>query len=480
MRTQSGRWPTARKLCAAILALALALAPAAGHAQFTDQRTWAGTAAGTANAIAITVANYDKHLPGVVHRFIGAAPNTGAATINISGLGAVALRLPSARGPVALGGGEIRAGNVYEVSYDGTFYEIVSAQSANAQVDRSSSYTAASADCSTTQNLGGAGFYTVTFASSAGYAAGCVITLTNTSNARGRGVDANGITAFTLYPFQTVTLRALDGGNWSRTQPGRWKQHSPQLYVNAVAGSDNPLFSDCLAPANGACATFDGAIARVLDVDTVQASIQADCETVYNQTITLIFVPTVFTISGDLTTPFNCSIQPQAGGTIVNVQDHASLTIQGFYLDFPNNNGTTMIYSRAHSIVDFKQILFGNANGAVHVQAQDLATVNITGNYIVGGNSSSHINAIGHSRVTTGGNTVFYQSNPNIGVFYTATDGSSISSAGPVSFSSVGGSTISGSRYGIGVCSSLSLTGTAFPVTLSAGSVAGTCPSVSP
>lgn len=93
-------------------------------AQFVDQSTYGGTSGGTNNAQTITIANYTSHTAGVVLRFIPGSANTGPATINVSGLGAVAIQRPSSIGNVALSGGELQASELTCITYNGTAYQL--------------------------------------------------------------------------------------------------------------------------------------------------------------------------------------------------------------------------------------------------------------------------------------------------------------------------------------------------------------------
>ena len=115
-----------RSALAALFAVALSILPIApASAQFADQATWAGTAGGTANALTLTVPNYTVARAGIVLRFLPLSDNTGATTVNVSGLGAVNLQKPSNGGIIALAGGELRAGVMAEAAYDGTRYVLL-------------------------------------------------------------------------------------------------------------------------------------------------------------------------------------------------------------------------------------------------------------------------------------------------------------------------------------------------------------------
>lgn len=98
--------------------------PRQASAQFVDQSTYGGTSGGSTNAQTITIGNYTSHMSGVVLRFIPNSPNTGPATINISGLGAVAIVRPSSIGNVTLSGGELQTGELTCVVYNGAAYQL--------------------------------------------------------------------------------------------------------------------------------------------------------------------------------------------------------------------------------------------------------------------------------------------------------------------------------------------------------------------
>jgi hypothetical protein len=92
---------------------------------------WCGTAGGTADALTLTPSPaITAYAAGQVFRFIaGASPNTGAATVTVSGLGAKAIQSAGA----ALSAGAIVAGREYQILYDGTQFQL-SAWAAGASV----------------------------------------------------------------------------------------------------------------------------------------------------------------------------------------------------------------------------------------------------------------------------------------------------------------------------------------------------------
>ena len=85
---------------------------------------WAGTAAGTANAITVTDGSFSA-VDGQSISFLAHATNTSGATLNPSGYGAIQIYKNSLSGPVALTGGEIIAGNLVTVTYSSSLGKFV-------------------------------------------------------------------------------------------------------------------------------------------------------------------------------------------------------------------------------------------------------------------------------------------------------------------------------------------------------------------
>jgi hypothetical protein len=107
-------------------ALAIALGTAHAGAPFTDQATWAGTSAGTANAQTLSVPNFSSRITGVPLRAIAGSTNTSSATLNVSSTGAAAIKKPSPGGPTALTGGELVSGQPFTVMWDGSEWVLMS------------------------------------------------------------------------------------------------------------------------------------------------------------------------------------------------------------------------------------------------------------------------------------------------------------------------------------------------------------------
>lgn len=82
---------------------------------------WGGTAGGTADALTLTpVPAHTTYAAGKMFRFIAAGTNTGAATVNVSGLGVKNIYNNGS----ALAAGAIENGKIYEIVYDGTQFNL--------------------------------------------------------------------------------------------------------------------------------------------------------------------------------------------------------------------------------------------------------------------------------------------------------------------------------------------------------------------
>lgn len=77
---------------------------------------WAGVAGGTPNAITVVDPGFNG-TDGSIINFTALATNTGPATLNPSGFGAISILKSTTGGPVSLTGGEIQQGNPISVLY---------------------------------------------------------------------------------------------------------------------------------------------------------------------------------------------------------------------------------------------------------------------------------------------------------------------------------------------------------------------------
>lgn len=244
---------------------------AASAAASASTYRWGGTAAGTADALTITpspaLASYDI---GTNIKFLASATNTGAATINVNGLGAKSLKTQSG---AALAAGDITSGRVYTITYDGTNFTVVelatpeagsvtatklaaeaveTAKIKDANVTRvklatgavakvtmtgskTGAYTATSSDDVIPCNASG-GAFTVTLPAASGLS-GMILTIVKTDSSF-NAVTIDGNASETINGATTTTLNTqyesvqivCDGSNWfivTRQIPSNWTSFTP-------------------------------------------------------------------------------------------------------------------------------------------------------------------------------------------------------------------------------------------------------------
>lgn len=89
---------------------------------------WLGAAAGTADGLVLTLKSSEAALPayaaGQRFQFQAVATNTGAVTARINGRPAVAVKKAGTDGLVDLVAGDVRAGALYDLNYDGTYFQL--------------------------------------------------------------------------------------------------------------------------------------------------------------------------------------------------------------------------------------------------------------------------------------------------------------------------------------------------------------------
>lgn len=89
----------------------------------------AATAGGSANALTLDLpVNAAAYTQNMIVRFKAANTNTGAATIDVDGLGAKNIYKISGGAIGALSAGDIIAGGMYELAYDGTQFQLLNMQ----------------------------------------------------------------------------------------------------------------------------------------------------------------------------------------------------------------------------------------------------------------------------------------------------------------------------------------------------------------
>lgn len=84
----------------------------------------AGSSTGTTQVVSSTTPTAFALAAGYQVYYVASATNTGASTLAVDGLAATNIFKQSVGGPVALSGGEIQAGNVVAISFDGTQFQL--------------------------------------------------------------------------------------------------------------------------------------------------------------------------------------------------------------------------------------------------------------------------------------------------------------------------------------------------------------------
>lgn len=104
-----------------------ALYPTTGQVQDSGFM-WGGTAGGTANALGVTLSPaITAYVAGLTIRFLtGASANTGAVTLAVNGLSALAINTGDGTAPLAPG--DLPPGSLVTVVHDGTRFRLLSAQ----------------------------------------------------------------------------------------------------------------------------------------------------------------------------------------------------------------------------------------------------------------------------------------------------------------------------------------------------------------
>jgi len=96
-----------------------------------------GTVGGTANAITLTNSPVvGAYANGLKLSFKATATNTGATTINVDGLGTKNLYKLSGTSLVALSGNEVISGAIYDITYDGTQFQLTNSAGGGGASDR--------------------------------------------------------------------------------------------------------------------------------------------------------------------------------------------------------------------------------------------------------------------------------------------------------------------------------------------------------
>lgn len=175
------------------------LMPTSGSAITTGKTTYAGSTAGSGNAFTVTMPNTrGSNVDGDEVVFKANRSNTGAATLNVDGIGAVPIRKADGEALIA---GDITSGLIYEVRYDAanTRFQLVSPALSDAISAASSASAAAASAAAAAASASAASTSASAAASSAAAAAASAASITLplpiTSGGTGATSAANAFTA---------------------------------------------------------------------------------------------------------------------------------------------------------------------------------------------------------------------------------------------------------------------------------------------
>lgn len=204
---------------------------------------------GTVDAITLTpVPAIAAYAAGQAFDFVAAGANTGAVTVNVSGLGAKTL---TKNGTTALAAGDIASGALVTVRYDGTQFQIVSLSSA-ALVNAANTFASAQVVGSGTGSAiarldGGAGSERVLGLRTAGVDRWAVIA----SNATESGSNAGSNFAIARYTDagalidNALNIRRSDGAIATGAATGGFQGAGS---INATAVYDDGVLLTCYVP----------------------------------------------------------------------------------------------------------------------------------------------------------------------------------------------------------------------------------------
>lgn len=217
-------------------------------------------------------------------------------------------------------------------------------------LEKTGAYAAVTGDCGSTITLGGGAQYQLTLNAASGYATNCSLKIINlATESRTKTIAPNGLTAFFLYPGQTVVITNQSSA-WNVSQPaGRWRLAATTTFFVRPDGSDT---NDGLAnSAGGAFLTPNAAFASVstnVDINSQTMNVQHTCSsppctiTANAQLLNLVntkFTGGIPTYAGDCTTPSNVVLAPTSPGSLGVI--HISLGDYVYVCGFKLSGGST-------------------------------------------------------------------------------------------------------------------------------------------
>ena len=374
-----------------------------------------GVSAGVANAqtvVTLTPTGFSL-IAGKSVVFIAGFTNTAALTVNANGQGAKNVFVPQLNGaPASTVGGEVQAGQLVQMTYDGTEFVLIN-PSPTSQPSRSlvssSGASVLDTDDHNRIRLGGGAFYQLTLGAPGAYKdPNFWVDVLNEDTARAKFISVSGGTSFYLYPGQIRRLMIDAGAVWL-TWPSsqRWTHGGTAMFADITNGSDA---NDCLAAGSGsACQHICTAVNRQYnDIDHQNASPTVNVAAgTYTENCALAGQLTgvnvmFITGAGSGTTTW----KPIGAGVPAFAQDGAELIINGFtFQNAGGSNGATAVAVHQTGILDLgNDIVFGSfPNGTYMLCDHGGGTINIPATLGINGSTGTVLQLGGGCSATWAG-----------------------------------------------------------------------------
>ena len=394
-----------------------------------QKQSWvyAGQDTGTANAYVITFAAGQPiptaYTPGMKVSFKALNANTAASTVNVNGLGAVSIRRATG---VALSAADINSGQVVELTYDGTNFQMANYLGAGTTSNTSTSVNIPYVADSGTQNAL-VGTYTPAITSGQ-QVAGLVIAIklanaiTGACTINVNGLGAKSVTLgdgtnppFNVFVAGEILLLEYDGTKYQIVNTSAAMFYikptsNYNIYVNASTGSDTLYDGTSPTVGSGTSGPFK-TIQHALTVAcgyapsafTITINIAAGT---YNENPVSPNQPTSNIIISGAGTGSTVIASASAGSYAMVLQGANTYTVQNLTFQGTAVHGLTSQYNAIVNVtnVGFNNSL-GGSNGA-HMLAWLGGNISIVGATSIGGNCGSVVNSANSGAITYGPSVV--------------------------------------------------------------------------
>ena len=209
--------------------------------------TYAGTSSGTDTITATLSPAITAYAAGQRFTFLAGGTNTGPATLNLNTVGAKDLK-KGAAGSTALDAGDITAGGVYDVEYDGTNFQLLNPSTFRIAGTILIDGTAAAAAGITLAEDTDNGTNTVTLRAPASIASNVTFTLPSADGTVGQSLVTNGSAALSfsnVCPIGSILMWAAS------TPPTGWLECDGSAVSRSTYATLFGLISDDYGAGNG-------------------------------------------------------------------------------------------------------------------------------------------------------------------------------------------------------------------------------------